>query len=259
LLWYAIEKLNFQRAAAIHYTTDLEREQSRHLRLSVPSFIVPNALELEEFAELPNKVVARRKLGLPETELVIGFLGRLHARKALDYLIRAFSHVVNVIGEVYLVLAGPDDGVEAELRQLVERLGLRKQVMFTGFIAPGERVFLFGAADVMTLITHPGENFGNAAVEAMAAGVPVVVSNNVGISREVEADGAGSVVPVQEEAIARELVRMLSDAAALRTMGRAAYLSARARYSIEVIAGRMATAYEDILTGRRSPECRWSD
>ena len=72
-------------------------------------------------------------------------------------------------------------------------------------------------------------------------------------------DGAGLVVPLKVEAIAQGLTQMLSDPDRLKAMGQAAAASARRRYDIDTVARQMATAYEDILTGRRSPELYWSD
>ena len=103
------------------------------------------------------------------------------------------------------------------------------------------------------------ENFGYAAVEAMAAGVPVLISENVGICDAVRENGAGLVVPVNEDAIANALIEMLSNPERLKAMGKTAYELARKRYDIEVVAKLMVKAYEDVLTGRRSPECNWKE
>jgi glycosyltransferase involved in cell wall biosynthesis len=111
----------------------------------------------------------------------------------------------------------------------------------------------------MALIAHPGENFGYAAVEAMFAGIPVLVSNHVGISREVVADGAGVAVPLTIDAVANAIIDIFSNPERLAAKGRAAAASARRRYEIDIVARQMAMAYEDILTGRRSPGLSWSD
>jgi glycosyltransferase involved in cell wall biosynthesis len=114
------------------------------------------------------------------------------------------------------------------------------------------------ASDLFWLATYPGENFGNAAVEAMAAEVPVLVSENVGICDAVREDNAGLVVSVDEDAITMALIEMISNSNKLKEMGKNAYQSARNRYDIKVVAKLMATAYEDVLTDRRSSECNWS-
>lgn len=240
---------DLRRAAAIHYTAQLERETCSDRAFGRPSFIVPNGFDLSEFEELPRREIALQAFGLPLDALVVGYLGRLHRRKALDVLIKAFGKISERFSEAYLLLAGPDDGHEQQLRALTGKLGLQKRVKFLGFIDAKKRRDFFSAADLLSLVSHPGENFGNAAVEAMAAGIPVIVSDNVGICREVEADGVGIVTPVGVQFLAEGLAGMLSDPDTLKKMGRAAYHSSRARYSISVTAKQMRSAYQDVLSG----------
>ena len=129
--------------------------------------------------------------------------------------------------------------------------------MFTGYVVPEKRTTLLAATDLMTLTGLEGECFGNAAVEAAAAGVPVLISDNVGVGRTLEEDGAGVIVPVDERAIAAALERLLGDPALLKEVGQKGYRSARRHFDMRIIAEKMAIAYEDVLTGRRSPECQW--
>jgi glycosyltransferase involved in cell wall biosynthesis len=254
-----VEQRNLQYAAAIHYTAELEREEMSYLGLTRPSFIVPNGLDLGEFSQLPDKLSARKKLKLPPETPVVLFLGRLHARKGLTWLLEAFARLLKELPEALLILAGPDAGELSKLKQMVRLKGISSQVSFPGYIPPEKRNIYLRAADVFVLATHSGENFGNAAVEAMLAGVPVLLSEHVGICREVQADGAGMVVPLEVGAIAGALEQMLSDNEGLRTMGEKAAAWARRRYDIDLVARQMANAYEDILTGRRSPGLAWSD
>jgi len=254
-----IEERNLRGTAAIHYTTEIEKEETFHMKLQSPSFIVPNGLDFREFDNLPDKDEARAQLGLSSDDIVIMFLGRLHPRKALDVFIPAFGEFALSFRNAVLLLVGPDNGHESVLRSLIGQLGLDRRVRFLGFADSERRKQLLAATDVLELVTWPGENFGYAAVEAMAAGVPVLVSKHVGICREVEADGAGCVVPVQKDTITAKLKEMLSNPERLKRMGKAAYASSRRRYDIKQVAKLMVAAYEDIITGSRSPELQWSD
>ena len=254
-----IEKRNFQHAAAIRYTAELERKQSADYKISAPSFIVPNGISAKEFDNFLEKSQMRKDLGIPLESQVVLYLGRLHARKGLDFLIKAIAIVKDRMPDILLVLAGPDDGHEALLKNLARQLRVESKVLFKGYISPEKRTSLLRMSDICALVTHPGENFGNAAVEAMLAGVPVLVSDNVGICREVAEDEAGRVVPLEVGAIAGAIEQMLANPEGLRAMGEAAAASARRRYDLDIVARQMATAYEDILTGRRSPGLSWSD
>ena len=254
-----ITKKILRYSAAIRYTAELERVQTNLRGMRTPSCIIPNGLDTVEFDHLPEKNGAKSHWKLASGTKVILFLGRLDIRKAPDLLLKAFARTIKRFPEAVLIFAGPDFGQERNLKNLTSRFGIASQVLFLGYVPPNERSSLFAAADLLTLITHQGENFGNAAVEAMTAGVPVLLSEHVGISREVAADGAGVVVPLEVEAIAGALIDMLSDPGRLKVMGKAAAAAARRRYDINVVANLTIRAYEDLLTGRWSPELSWAE
>jgi glycosyltransferase involved in cell wall biosynthesis len=157
-----------------------------------------------------------------------------------------------------LMLAGPDFGQKAILQDLADKLNLSDHVVFPGYVPPEKRNALLVAVDIMALTSQQGENFGISALEGMLAGVPVLLSNNVGFHQEVLADQAGLATPLTVEAVSQAMALMLSDPEKLKAMGQKAYRSARSRYDIKNVAKMMLTAYEDILSGRRSPELSWA-
>ena len=250
---------NFQYASAIHYTAQMERKQSVPLVGSgLPSFIIPNGIDCNEFANLPNRVEGLRFFGgLPENARIVSYLGRLHPRKALDVLIRAFKSLSERFPETFLLLGGPDGGHETFLRALVAELGMEAHVRFLGMLNSEQRRLLFGCTDIFTLTGYRGENFGMAVVEAMAAGLPVIVSQSVCIYEDIVTDKAGVSVNVDEAQLTGALTELLADPEQLRQMGKAAYASARKRYDKQIVASRMAVAYQDILFNRRSLDCQW--
>jgi glycosyltransferase involved in cell wall biosynthesis len=258
LYFTMIEKRHIRKAAALHYTTSMERGLDAGHRFSPPSFIIPNGLDLDAGEKQIRREDARQQWGLEADAPVITFLGRLAPVKALDLLLKAVSTPAVQAQAPVVVLAGPDAGAAASLRHLAKDLGIAARVRFLGEINPHQRDSLFAASDLLSLVsTH--ENFGYAAVEAMLAGLPVLVSEQVGISREVLADGAGLVVPLEVEAIARALAQLLADRDQLKARGQAAAVAARRRYDFRSVAEKMAQAYDDILTGRRSSGLFWSD
>ena len=120
------------------------------------------------------------------------FLGRLHPKKGCDLLLEAFARTRSA-EPTSLIFSGPDQvGWEKELRNQASRLNLTDRVVFTGMLEGVMKAGAFAAADVFVLPSHQ-ENFGIAVVEALADGVPVLISNRVNICREIEADRAGYV------------------------------------------------------------------
>jgi glycosyltransferase involved in cell wall biosynthesis len=246
----------FNGAKAIHFTAALEREQSAPMHLAIPSFIVPNGFDIDEFKESPDKVRARKEMGFPADHFIILFLGRLHAVKNLDMLIKAFAELVKKIPNVSLALAGPDDGQQVSLQELAAQLGVAANVFFPGVISPEKRNTILRAADVFALISWH-ENFGNVAAEAMFMGVPVLLSEKVGICREVMASGAGKVVSLNEQVIAQGLEQMLNDPEGLKAMGKVALEFARHHYEINIVTEMMSQAYEDVIAGIQHSELSW--
>lgn len=142
----------------------------------VPLDGAPNRF-LEKFPELRD-----RRLLL--------FLGRIHPKKGCDLLIEAFAKLPNESFSV--VLAGPDQvGWTSTLRQRASALGLRN-VLFPGMLEGEIKRGAFAAAEAFVLPSHQ-ENFGMAVAEALAVGLPVLISNRVNIWREIAEDEAGFV------------------------------------------------------------------
>ncbi len=245
-----------QQASAVHFTASIERDDAVSLGLTSPMFRVPNALAAEDFENLPDREASRKELSIEADQSVILFLGRLDRRKALDVLIEGFSRAGPIRDRSVLLLAGPDDGVGQDLREQVRSLGLDASVRFLGMVDAETRARLFSAADLSTLTSH-AENFGNAAGEAMSAGLPVLVSETCGIAEHIEEYGAGRVVPVEPQAIASSLNEMLCDPAKLAEMGSRARSLVTDKYTASAVARTMARAYQDVLSGERSVESDW--
>lgn len=121
------------------------------------------------------------------------FMGRIHVKKGCDLLIEAFARVAGQDDSLHLVMAGPDQtGWQADLQAIANQLGIADKITWTGMLQGDLKWGAFYAAEALVLPSHQ-ENFGIVVAEAMACGVPVLISNQVNIWREIEADGAGLV------------------------------------------------------------------
>lgn len=124
------------------------------------------------------------------------FLGRIHEKKGCDLLLRAWKDIVSrceSASESHLVMAGPaEHEYGAEMKALTRTLGLEGRVTWTGMLAGELKWGSLGMANAFILPSHQ-ENFGISVVEALACGVPVLISNKVNIWREIEQDQAGLV------------------------------------------------------------------
>jgi glycosyltransferase involved in cell wall biosynthesis len=121
------------------------------------------------------------------------FLARLHAKKGCDLLLGAFAKIAALIPDVDLVMAGPDQqGMQAELQRKAEAAGISSRVYWPGSISGDLKWGALRACDAFVLASH-SENFGIAVVESLAVGRPVLISNQVNIWPEIEAENAGLV------------------------------------------------------------------
>ena len=124
---------------------------------------------------------------------ILLFLGRVHVKKGCDLLLEAFAKVAGSEDSLHLVMAGPDQtGWQAKLQSSAKKLGIDQKITWTGMLSGKLKWGALYAAEVLVLPSHQ-ENFGIVAAEAMACGVPVLISNKVNIWREIVADGAGLV------------------------------------------------------------------
>lgn len=122
------------------------------------------------------------------------FLGRIHEKKGCLELVEAFHRVKSQRpDDFHLVIGGPADSDYAlRVKQAVERLGLSDRITWTGMLAGDLKWGAFRAAEAFVLPSYQ-ENFGIAVAEALACGVPVLISNKVNIYREIESDEAGLI------------------------------------------------------------------
>jgi glycosyltransferase involved in cell wall biosynthesis len=231
-------------AAAIHFTDEVERDLTAPLKLTAPALVERLIIDLHDFASLPPRGQFRAKYRelLTDDRPIVLFLGRLHHKKGLELLIPAMADVKP--GNAVLVIAGPDsgDGYRARLEALARQQGIADRTLFTGMLYGGDRVAALVDADVFALPSYQ-ENFGVAVIESLAAGTPVVISDQVNIHRQISENRLGGVVRTDASSVAAELTRWLTDATLRQDASRRAPEFVRAQYDREQIARRWAEHY----------------
>ncbi|MDR5795309.1 glycosyltransferase [Caballeronia sp. LZ008] len=192
--WLFVERHVLSNAKGVLFTTDSERTLARKAfplyrakeNTMTIGTVPPPLIEKAE-------VIKWRASGHSNDKKLMLFLGRLHEKKGCDLLIRAFHDLRDAANDYQLVIAGPDNnGVAAKLRREAEQLGLARKITWIDMVTGADKWSLLRAADVMVLPSHQ-ENFGVVVAEALACGVPVLLTDKVGIWQEVVADRAGLV------------------------------------------------------------------
>lgn len=193
-----------------------------------------------------DRAAARRALGLPDDETVVGWVGRLSREKGADVLLDAVARMESA-DRVAVSFVG--DGREREaLAEQAERLGIAGRVRFHGMV--GDAARLLAAFDVLALSSRT-EGTPIVLFEAMAAGVPIVASRVGGVPDVVTGAEAALVPPEQPEALARALEdALVHDAAGARARARAAEARLRDRYALDPWLERHETLYRSLHTRR---------
>jgi glycosyltransferase involved in cell wall biosynthesis len=243
LLWQLGAKQMLAGAAAVHYTA-LEEKRLAETSMGVcRGVVVPLGVSEQYFADNPSASEAE---AAPKYVLSVA---RLHPKKALDQLIDAFLSATNEpdLGEWKLLIAGDGDAAYVEgLKQLAVARGGQDRVRFTGWLQGEEKLNALRGADLFASPSHQ-ENFGIAAVEAMACGVPVLISPHVNLADDVDAVGAGWIVAVEQSALIDALTTALRDPVERKRRGAAARDLARSQFSWTTVGHQLGTLYNNVV------------
>ena len=163
---------------------------------------------------LPERGSFREEFEIPANAKLVLFLGRLSEKKSPDLLLKAFAGATGSGPgrgrRADLAFVGPDEtGMKARLRKMAKSLGLGERVHFSDALEGEAKWQAYRDADIFVLPSQ-NENFGNTAAEAVAAGTPVIVTDQCGIAPLLE-DVAGMVVKHDEKDLRGALARLLED------------------------------------------------
>jgi glycosyltransferase involved in cell wall biosynthesis len=177
------------------------------------------------------------------------FMGRLHPKKGCDLLLDAYAATLARDPAWRLVFAGPDSfGWQQTLQTRANTLGVNGRIVWTGMLRDSMKWSALAAAEVFVLPSHQ-ENFGIAVAESLACGVPVLISREVNIWREIEAASAGLVAPDTLEGTISLLTRWQqlpeAERAAMRQNARQCFAE---HFDIEHSAARLLEAIESTVS-----------
>jgi glycosyltransferase involved in cell wall biosynthesis len=207
--------------------------------------VIPNGIDRQDFANYDRAGFLARH-GLPDRPSIL-FVGRLNRIKGPDLLLRAFLQLERKFSDWQLVLAGPDEGMRAELEAMVSAAGGAGRVFFTGFVAGTEKSAAYHAADLLVIPSRQ-EAMSIVALEAGICGTPVLLTDQCGFP-EVESAGGGLVVGASADALRAGLQLILALAPEERAaMGRRLRVLVEEEYLWESVIKKLITIYEQLST-----------
>ncbi|MGQ3685094.1 MAG: glycosyltransferase family 4 protein [Candidatus Loosdrechtia sp.] len=197
--------------------------------------IVPFGIALEDFREDSiTKTEARYKLGIPETALIIGVIGRLDPQKGQHFLIKCIYHLQKNHGDIHLLIVGESTKNEGdiymnELRNLIKGCNLEEKIHLRPFL---ERPAIFYKAIDIFALASLSETCGTVIIEAMASGVPIIATNTGGTPELLEQGKLGFLYsPENQEEFLSQISFLLNNAGVAKEKAEKAREKAEKQFS----------------------------
>lgn len=172
--------------------------------------VIPNAVDHNNYYVKRNREVIK-KLGIPDTQKIILYVGSEQPRKNVPFLLKAISELKKKLPDIVFLKIGTSQvpGAREKLIELIEMLEIKKEVVFVGYVSENDLTKYYNAAD---LFVFPSlyEGFGLPPLEAMACGTPVITSNLTSLP-EVVGDSAITIDPYDVNAFAEAMYNLLTD------------------------------------------------
>jgi glycosyltransferase involved in cell wall biosynthesis len=232
------------RARAILLTAPLEAERLVTYGATVRRSIVPLPVVLP--SKLGDRAAFRQRHQIPADALVVVFLSRVDYKKGLDFLIPALGRLKADFPKLWFVLAG--SGTPEFVDRVRGWLAEHRVANFTreiGFASGSDKWDALAGADVFALPSL-NENFGIVNIEAMHAGLPVLISDEVYLHPQITAAGAGLVCTPDRHSVEAVLRQLLDGSVDRLTLGRAGQTLVQKRYQVTAATDELLAIYRDV-------------
>lgn len=254
LAGWLFENRNLRSAACLHALCEPEAADMRRYGLRNPIAVIPNGIASEDFSPLPdyNAIEAAHPFAKGKKRML--FLSRIHPKKGLPHLIKAWERAVKNHGEWILMVCGNDQvGHRAEMEKLSAELGLEKSVYFVGPAFGEPKLRLLAGSDAFVLPSL-SEGFSVAALEAALCGLPTLLTPQCNFPELTAAGGALEAQP-DVDGCEAGLRRMFSKSDAERKeMGWRGKELVLKSYTWREIAARLIRVYSWVNGDEKAPE-----
>lgn len=212
--------------------------------------VIHNGVDINKFKPAADRRKIKVAFGLNPDDLAIVSVGRLYARKGLFTLIESMPAVVKRFPRAKFIISGKGQSDEmAKLNAHAERIGVKGNIVFTGYTPDKELPKLYQAADVFAFSTFY-EHHPFAVLEALATGLPVVTTTVGGIPETIQSGRNGLLVkPFHSKQFSEAILQLLDDPVKAGEMGRKARQTVEKQLDWRIVVKDAMRVYDEALSG----------
>ncbi|MBE9158401.1 glycosyltransferase [Nodosilinea sp. LEGE 06152] len=245
-----VEKNALSKASAIQVLTHSEAKNLAAMGLKNMA-LLPNGIDVKALPCPFGSELFYQHFPEAKGKILILFMSRLDPKKGLDLLAKAFAKARAKFPNIHLAIAGPDSvGYSAKVKKYFADVSCLDAVTFTGMLTGELKQAALNVSSIFTLPSY-SEGFSISVLEAMASGLPCIITTGCNFPEAAEA-GVAQVVAIDSEAIAQALINCLSDWSSAKAVGARARKFILDNYTCDKIAVRLIAVYAAILEMRSS-------
>jgi len=207
--------------------------------------MIQNGIDLKEF-ELKHSTNILKKIGVNENKKFLLFFGRIHQKKGIEFLLKAFQKFHVSHDDIFLIIGGHGEQEYVEqIKRLVKKLQIKNAVRFTGYVTHEEKLELFTKAEVF-LLTSLTDVHPKAVLESLSIGTPVIISRECDFP-EVEEFEAGIIVGLDINEIHNALITMFENEENRNKYSKNAKKLVNERFLLDNQIKKMIQMYENLI------------
>lgn len=248
-IWeYLFEFPLLKKSTAIHSTCEVEKKKLNIYKFKTKIFVIPLCISNLFFKKNISKKSFRKKIGLNKKNFNIVFIGRLNFKKGLDILIPAFKKIRNTFHNTKLIIVGPnnDKYYENFLMPLINKYNLSNDVIYHKPLYNNELTNCYKDANLFVLPSYT-ENFGLTIFEAMSQKVPVIVSDQIDMAKDIKENNIALICKCNINSISKNIKFIINNKRSTKSLIKRAYRFVKKNLSSTSIENEFTKNYNNIL------------
>jgi glycosyltransferase involved in cell wall biosynthesis len=254
IAWTFYSRKILMKSHAVNVTSKMELDSIKNSGIPFTSALIPIGINLNEFGNLPPLNKFYELYPNLKNHRILLFVSRLHPKKGLFMLAKAWGKLALEFPEWHLLIVGPDEkSHRKKIEKILSTFNVEKSYTFTGHLIGDARLSVYGAADLFVLPSF-SENFGIVVPEALYSGIPVITTTETPWIN-IEKEHCGWIIPPETNKLEKILRKSMAMPSNERmTMGLNGKRLVEREYDSGYIARRMKTLYEWILNRQPKPD-----